>query len=80
MLSLTLFKEREGSASVFGGFWFFLLVFYPLEGIFFSSAGLSLLKLKVHFVGHLSSSCLVVLSILHERMFFKGSGFRRVFL
>ena len=80
MLSLTLFKEREGSASVFGGFGFFLLAFYLLEGIFFSSAGLLLLKLKVHFVGHLSSSCLVVFSILHERMFFKGSGVRRVFL
>ena len=72
MLSLTLFKEREDSASVFGGYWLLVLVFYPLEGISVSSAGV--------LFGHLSSLCLVGFLILHERMFFKGSGVRRVFL
>ena len=71
MLSLTLFEEREDSASVFGGYWLLVLVFYPLEGISFSSAGV--------LFGHLSSLCLVGFWILHERMFFKGSGVSRVF-
>ena len=66
VLPLTLFKEREESASVFGGYWLLVLVFYPLEGISFSSAGV--------LFGHRSSLCLVGFWILHEIM--PSEGFR----
>ena len=39
------FEERVDSASVFGGYWLLVLVFYPLEGISFSSRQVSCLDI-----------------------------------